>query len=162
MGFSWPGVFLLGASGRTGRFFTQLLFHNPHPIKFSLPKNLIWLSLQGLAFFLCQLFNPQKKEDSLFFIFIKDNKICQLPEMKMDSWLKKIIWVIGVLRRTVVSDWRFDNLCRSHLQTQVASARVVETSVTNNSPSQDSNHPDDLFQSRYVTPEFKPFSKLIL
>ena len=26
------------------------------------------------------------------------------------------------------------------------------------SPSQDSNHPDDLFQSRYVTPGFKPFS----
>ena len=31
----------------------------------------------------------------------------------------------------------------------MASAQVVETSVTNNSPSQDSNHPDDLFQSRY-------------
>ena len=39
----------------------------------------------------------------------------------------------------------------------MASAQVVETSVTNNSPSQDSNHPDDLFQSRYVTPGFKPF-----
>ena len=26
------------------------------------------------------------------------------------------------------------------------------------SPSQDSNHPDDRFQSRYVTPRFKPFS----
>ena len=39
--------------------------------------------------------------------------------------------------------------------------QVVETSVANNSPSQDSNHPDDLFQiilSRYVTPGFKPFS----
>ena len=33
-------------------------------------------------------------------------------------WLKKIIWVIGVLSRTVVSDWRFDNLCGSHLQSQ--------------------------------------------
>ena len=80
-------------------------------------------------------------------------------------WLKKIIWVIGVLRRTVVSDWRFDNLCGSHLQSQdslltlkMASAQVVETSVTNNSPSQDSYHPDDLFQSRYATPGFKPFS----
>ena len=31
----------------------------------------------------------------------------------------------------------------------MASAQVVETSVTNNSPSQDSNHPDDLFQPRY-------------
>ena len=30
----------------------------------------------------------------------------------------------------------------------MASAQVVETSVTNNSPSQDSYHPDDLFQSR--------------
>ena len=31
----------------------------------------------------------------------------------------------------------------------MASAEVVGTSVTNNSPSQDSKHPDDLFQSRY-------------
>ena len=31
----------------------------------------------------------------------------------------------------------------------MASVQVVETSVTNNSPSQDSNHLDDLFQSRY-------------
>ena len=38
---------------------------------------------------------------------------------KEKPWLKKIIWVIGVLRRTVVSDWRFDNLCGSHLQSQV-------------------------------------------
>ena len=41
----------------------------------------------------------------------------------------------------------------------MVSAQVVETSVTSNSPSQDSNHPDDLFQSRYVTPGFKPFSE---
>ena len=40
----------------------------------------------------------------------------------------------------------------------MASAQVVETSVTNNSPSQDSYHPDDLFQSRYASPGFKPFS----
>ena len=52
-----------------------------------------------------------------------------------------------------------DSLCGSHLQTlKMASAQVVETSVNNNSPSHDSNHPDDLFQSRYVTPGFKPFS----
>ena len=42
----------------------------------------------------------------------------------------------------------------------MASAQVVETSVTNNSPSQDACHPDDLFQSRYATPGFKPFSYL--
>ena len=29
----------------------------------------------------------------------------------------------------------------------MASAQIVETSVAKNSPSQDSNHPDDLFQS---------------
>ena len=44
------------------------------------------------------------------------------------------------------------------LTLKMASAQVVETSVTNNSPSQDSYHPDDLFQSRYATPGFKPFS----
>ena len=38
----------------------------------------------------------------------------------------------------------------SDLTLKMASAQVVETSVANNSPSQDSNHPDDLFQSRYV------------
>ena len=32
----------------------------------------------------------------------------------------------------------------------MASAQVVETSVTNNSPSQDCYHPDDLFQLRYT------------
>ena len=34
---------------------------------------------------------------------------------------------------------------------KMASARNVETSVANNSPSQDLSHPDDLFQSRYIT-----------
>jgi len=43
----------------------------------------------------------------------------------------------------------------------MASTQSVETSVPKNSPSQDSNHPDDLFQSRYVTPGFKPFSYLV-
>ena len=32
----------------------------------------------------------------------------------------------------------------------MASAQVVETSVTNNSPSQDFYHPDDLFQSKLI------------
>ena len=39
---------------------------------------------------------------------------------------------------------------RSDFTLKMASAQVVKTSVTNNSPSQDSNHPDILFQSRYV------------
>jgi len=97
-------------------------------------------------------------------------------------WLKKIICVIGVLRRTVVSDWRFDNLCRSHLQSQVVvlvswkfknpgerfhwsnsySVYWPLLRTVTDPPSQDSNHRDDLFQSRYVTPGFKPFSYLWL
>jgi len=44
------------------------------------------------------------------------------------------------------------------LTLKMASARVVGASVTDDSPSQDSCHPDDLFQSRYATPGFKPFS----
>jgi len=40
----------------------------------------------------------------------------------------------------------------------MASSQVVEMSVANNGPSQDSSHPDDHFQSRYVTPWLKPFS----
>ena len=36
MGYSWPGVLLVGASGRMGKFFTQLLFHNPHSHNISL------------------------------------------------------------------------------------------------------------------------------
>ena len=51
------------------------------------------------------------------------------------------------------------SLYGSHLsESRMASVQVVETSVTNNSPSQDFHHPDDRFQSRYVTPGFKPFS----
>ena len=36
----------------------------------------------------------------------------------------------------------------------MASTQVVELSVANNSPSQDSSCPDDFFQSRHVTPGF--------
>ena len=38
-----------------------------------------------------------------------------------------------------------------HLTLKIASVQVVETSVTNNSPSQDSNHPDDLLLQSSVT-----------
>ena len=46
----------------------------------------------------------------------------------------------------------------SDLTLKMASAQVVETSVANKSPSLDSSHPDYHFQSRHVTPGFKPFS----
>ena len=47
--------------------------------------------------------------------------------------------------------WRvcFSKIVKSSLK--IAFAQVVETSVTNNSPSQGSNHPDDLFQSKLQT-----------
>ena len=37
-----------------------------------------------------------------------------------------------------------------YLTLKMASTQVFETSVTNNSPSQDSNHPGDLFQSTVI------------
>ena len=42
----------------------------------------------------------------------------------------------------------------------MTSAQDVETSVTTNSPFEDSFHPDDQIPdpSKYVTPGFKPFS----
>ena len=43
----------------------------------------------------------------------------------------------------------------------MASAQDVETSVANNSPSQDSNHSDDLFQSRYVTLWFLRYDVIV-
>ena len=64
-----------------------------------------------------------------------------------------IYWLIKSLTRV----FQFSTDQHYHLILKMASAQVVET-VNNNSPSQDSNHPDDPFQSRYVTPGFKPFS----
>ena len=62
-------------------------------------------------------------------------------------------------KRSSVGDWDFCLRLIGHLTLKMASAQVVETSVTLNSNSLlDSNHPDDLFQSRYVIPGFKPFS----
>ena len=41
-------------------------------------------------------------------------------------------------------------LSEDDLTLKMASIQVVKTSVTSNSPSQDSNHPDDLFQLRKI------------
>ena len=70
--------------------------------------------------------------------------------------LKKIVWVTRVLRGTAVGHSRFDNLRGSNLHSQnVLDSEdgfrsVVETSVANNSPFQNSSFPDDLFQSSFV------------
>ena len=67
-------------------------------------------------------------------------------------WLKKIIWVIGVLRQPVrkpsleSSDSESDS--DSWLWRWLPHRRWL-------------HHPDDLFQSRYATPGFKPFSYLL-
>ena len=47
------------------------------------------------------------------------NCINRYFEQTMSTLIKKVIWVIGVLRWTVVCDWRFDNLCGNHGQIQV-------------------------------------------
>ena len=57
--------------------------------------------------------------------------------------------------------WIF-NWLRLSLDSEDGFCQVVEMSVANNGSFQDSNHPDDLFQSRYVTPGFKPFSYKLL
>ena len=78
-----------------------------------------------------------------------------------------IIWVTGVLRRTIV-DTDISTTCAqaifrvSSVDSKMASTQVFKTSVANNSPSQDSSHPDNHFQSMYVTPGFKPFSYRII
>ena len=71
--------------------------------------------------------------------------------------LKMTIWVTGVLRRTVVGDWRFDNLCVKAVETW---KRTLET-LARLSKRQDSSYSDDHFQSRYVTPWFKSFSYIL-
>ena len=74
--------------------------------------------------------------------------------------------MIAVLRRHVVCNGLFENLCGSNLKNQVtlktASAWIVEASVPNNSPSQDSYCHNGIFLSGYVTPGFKPFFLLML
>ena len=69
-----------------------------------------------------------------------------------------IVYLMATLSIDQSRVFEFSTDYHYYLTLKMASAQVVETSVTNSSPSQDSNHPDDLFQSRYVTPGFNPFS----
>ena len=65
----------------------------------------------------------QQKQVQSFITFISWIRKWFEPRSNI-PWLKKIIWVIEVLRRrTVVSDWRFYNLCGSHRQSQVLTKR---------------------------------------
>jgi len=47
------------------------------------------------------------------------NVICECMIIMIIPWLKKIIWVMGVLGGTVVGDWRFGGLCGGRLQSRV-------------------------------------------
>ena len=71
-----------------------------------------------------------------------------------------IIWVSVVLKRTVIGDWRFDNLSGSHLHLtlKMTSAQVVEMSVTNNSSFRNYTHPNDHTIWTTDTAGFKPFT----
>ena len=72
-----------------------------------------------------------------------------------------IIWVTGVLRRT--GDWRLKwRTLVSEEGYRADCQNVGHLHWTVHSPCQDSSHPDDHFQSRYVTPRFKPFLKIII
>ena len=65
----------------------------------------------------------------------------------------------------VDSDWRFHNLCGSHLQSQkMTTAQIVETSVTvnNNSPILDYVHPDDQTQPTFLKMNIASQVKLVL
>ena len=54
-----------------------------------------------------------------FILFLKVFLLSEVLNFSKFPWLKKNMWVIGVLRKTVVCDWRFDNLCGSNLHSQV-------------------------------------------
>ena len=64
----------------------------------------------------------QNTRHSVFLIEIGLWKVCERfePRSHFKSRLSLIAWVNVVLNRTVVvdSDWRFNNLCGSHLQSQ--------------------------------------------
>ena len=45
---------------------------------------------------------------------------------------------------------------------KMASAQVVKRQLPITVNSQDSSHPDDHFQSGYITPGFKPFSYILV
>ena len=56
----------------------------------------------------------------------------------------------GLNPEVIYLDWMIIWVRSSYLTLKMASAQVVETSVANNSPSQDSSHPDHYCQSRYM------------
>ena len=71
------------------------------------------------------------------------------------------IWSFGwkeLWERLLASAWRFNVLSLRH-PLKMKAAQHVETSVTTNSPSQDSFQPHDQIPSRYLNSSFQTFSK---
>ena len=64
------------------------------------------------------------------------------------KWLSRSLLLKCLWRRLLLKEFNMTSL-DNHLTLKMASAQVVETSVANNSLSQDSNHADDLFHSRH-------------
>ena len=61
-----------------------------------------------------------------------------------------VVLVSWKFKNPQIAHQAFFNFQDYHLTLKMASAQVIEMSVTNNSPSQGSNHPADLFQSWYI------------
>ena len=89
--------------------------------------------------------------------YIKCDQISEISfELRMETIL--IFMIFAVVLCTEVADVRVRVRLTSknnatkylNLTLKMAFAQVVETSIANNSRSQDSNHPDDFFQSWYV------------
>jgi len=64
------------------------------------------------------------------------------------KWLSRSLLLKCLWRRLLLKEFNMTSL-DNHLTLKMASAQIVETSVANNSLSQDSNHADDLFHSRH-------------
>ena len=100
----WLAITLVGIkfACKSIRVFYSLATQRKSLRKFNLPLlattcESVWPGLNSTSKFIRRWFEPRR----------------EIP------WLKKIIWVAGALRGTVVGDRRFDNLCGSHLQSQV-------------------------------------------
>ena len=55
MGYSWPGFFLLGASGRTGRFFHPAVVPQPHFNLFSLRSCFLELYVTWIVYYVSMI-----------------------------------------------------------------------------------------------------------
>ena len=84
-----------------------------------------------------------------------------LPPVDNQSTVSSMGFV-GVIHLLTIINPKYSFLCVErwfnkitvHLQYSL----IEKDYLGDRSPSQDSYHPDDLFQSRYATPGFKPFS----